>query len=252
MERVRFAGVGNIIRFNWHFYAVAVTVITVLLVGSNFLSDNVARVVQIVAALVLISMLISLSVSAYVYDLSDLYSFPWLTKNGIIPGKQLVNIHAGFDETSHLLARVYPAATLTVFDFYNPQKHTEISIERARKAYPPFPGTVKISTDQIPLTEKSADTILLTLAAHEIRNHDERTVFLKKLGKVLQVDGQIVVTEHLRDFNNFLAFNLGFIHFHSRKTWMRNFKEAGLTVISESKHTPFLSVFILQPDGTAS
>jgi hypothetical protein len=252
MERVKLVGVGNIIRFNWHFYVLAVVVILLLLVGSNFLSSYVAYVAQIVATLVLISMLISLSVSAYVYDFSDLYSFHWLNTNGVVPRKQLVNIHAGFDETSHLLAKIYPTATLAVFDFYNPNKHTEISIERARKAYPPFPGTVKISTDQIPLAEKSAETILLTLAAHEIRNHDERTEFLKNLGKALQADGQLVVTEHLRDLNNFLAFNIGFMHFHSRKTWVKNFKEAGLKVISESKHTPFISVFILQPNGTAS
>ncbi len=89
-------------------------------------------------------------------------------------GKQLVNINAGFDETSLLLKEKYPDSDLIVFDFYDPVKHTEISIERARKAYPQFPGTTKISTNNIPLKDNSADYIFLLLAAHEIRNDEER------------------------------------------------------------------------------
>jgi hypothetical protein len=171
---------------------------------------------------------------------------------GLSSATNLVNIHAGFDETSHLLAKAYPNANLSVFDFYDPEKHTEISIERARRAYPPFPGTVKITTGNIPLVEKSVDTILLTLAAHEIRNDHERSLFLKHLGKTLKAEGRIVVTEHLRDLNNFLAFNIGFMHFLSRRTWLKNFDEAGLRVDAESKLTPFLSIFILTTNGTAS
>lgn len=252
MERMKFEGVGNIIRFNWHFYVAASSAITILFIGANFLGDDFAFIVRLFASLVLTSMLVSLFVSAYIYDFSNLYTFNWLNKNGIIPGKELVNIHAGFDETSHLLTRAYPHSRLTVFDFYDAKKHTEISIERARKAYPAFPNTRKISTEFIPLDQKSVDVILLTLSAHEIRNDDERTLFLKKLCSTLNADGKIVITEHLRDFNNFAAFNIGFLHFLSKRSWMKNFQEAGLTICSESKLTPFLSVFILQANGAAS
>ncbi|MES2649184.1 MAG: hypothetical protein V4717_20065 [Bacteroidota bacterium] len=50
----------------------------------------------------------------------------WL--NGIVvkKGDTIINVHAGFDETSSLLAARYPAAFLKVFDFYDPLKHTEI------------------------------------------------------------------------------------------------------------------------------
>lgn len=252
MERVKFSGVGNIIRFNWHFYVISLLGIISLLISANFLPDRIAFIIRVMAILISIAMFLSLLASAYIYDFSDLYSFNWLIKNGINPGKNLVNIHAGFDETSHLLTKIYPNSKLLVFDFYDPEKHTEVSIERARKAYPPFPNTVKITTINIPLAKKSVDTILLTLAAHEIRDRNERTVFLNTLSKTLTPEGKIVVTEHLRDVNNFFAFTIGFLHFFSRKAWLKNFKQAELKVLSEFKITPFLSVFILQPHGTSS
>lgn len=252
MERIKFSGVGNIIRFNWHFYAIALAVIGILLFSRNLIGNDFSFIVLIAAVLILTSMLVSLLVSAYIYDFSDLYTFNWLNKNGVTPGKELVNIHAGFDETSHLLVRAYPNANLSVFDFYDPEKHTELSIERARRAYQPFPGTIKITTGNIPLAEKSVDTILLTLAAHEIRNDHERSLFLKDLCKTLKPDGKMIVTEHLRDLSNFLAFNIGFMHFLPRKTWLKNFEEAGLRLHAESKLTPFISVFILTANGIAS
>jgi hypothetical protein len=202
------------------------------------------------AAAITLSVIISLAVSAYIYDFSNLYSFSWLDPKNI-SAKQIVNIHAGFDETSHTLAKLYPESTLQVLDFYDPVKHTEVSIERARRAYPSFPGTTTITTEVLPLGEDSVDLIFLTLAAHEIRNPQERIHFLKLLRSTLVPGGKIIVTEHLRDVNNFLAFNIGFQHFYSRNEWLNNFQEAGLEVISESKITPFISVFTLQAHGTS-
>ncbi len=68
-------------------------------------------------------------------------------------------------------------AHLQVFDFYDPHLHTEISIKRARKAYPAHPNTQSIQTSSIPLPNEVADSIFLVLAAHEIRNHAERARF---------------------------------------------------------------------------
>jgi hypothetical protein len=162
----------------------------------------------------------------------------------------LVNINAGFDETSILLSAKFPAAELTVFDFYDPAKHTEISIERARKAYGPYPGTMNISTDNIPLL--NADLICMMLAAHEIRNREERIQFFSLLKERLNDHGQMLVLEHLRDLPNFMAYNIGFFHFFSKKEWRRTFTGAGFTIYKEIKVTPFLSAFILQKNGITS
>ncbi len=245
VTRKPFQGVINIIRFNWHFYVIAFTLIGILAIVNLFLADSIQWVIPVVIAIAAASITLSLSVSYYIYDYSNIYSLDWLQSLNIAPGASLVNIHAGFDETSHLLAQRYPASTLQVFDFYDPQKHTEVSIERARKLYSPYPHTQKVDSNNIPLTTNPVDYILNIFAAHEIRNTAERVTFLKQLHSGIKPAGRIVIVEHLRDLPNFIAYNIGFFHFHSRAEWKRNFTEAGFALEQELSLTPFLALFIL-------
>jgi SAM-dependent methyltransferase len=201
---------------------------------------------------------ISLLVSFYIYDLSGLYRLTWLDEKVLVgdgPGGMsaglIVNIHAGFDETSHLLVKKYPGCELKVFDFYDPDKHTEVSIARARKAYPSFPGTVRIGTDALPLGRGVADTVFLVFAAHEIRADEERVSFFQELGRVLKDSGRIIIVEHLRDLPNFLAYNIGFFHFLPVSAWTRTFGQAGLRVCNKKKVTPFITTYTLFKNGTA-
>lgn len=249
MERVArtaFQGVTNIIRFNWHFYVLSVLFIVTGLFFREWMP------VQVLLWLTTVSTLLSLGVSWYIYDGSGLYQLRWLDELPIMPGHRIVNIHAGFDETSELLRQKYPEATLLVLDFYDPVKHTEISIERARKVYAPYPGTQRISTIDLPLPAASADVIFLFLAAHEIRKEEERCHFFKQLHDRLPAHGKIIVLEHLRDARNFMAYNMGVLHFFSDTTWKRTFAAAQLCIEKEIKITPFLSAFILKKNGTTS
>jgi ubiquinone/menaquinone biosynthesis C-methylase UbiE len=248
MEGLRkpFQGVTNIVRFNWHFYQLAVLMIVIIAVFNHLSNEQYAGYFALLALLVIITTVVSLLVSYYVYDLSNLYTLNWLEGIKAGAGDTIVNINAGFDETSALLKARYPQAELLVFDFYDPAKHTEVSIERARKAYPPYPGTKVISTGQVPLPDNSANQIYLILAAHEIRNDDERHNFFKELNRSLKPGGNIIVTEHLRDLANLLAYNLGFFHFLSRRSWLATFKSAGLSVEREVKITPFITAFVLE------
>jgi ubiquinone/menaquinone biosynthesis C-methylase UbiE len=252
MESLRkpFQGVTNIIRFNWHFYVMSVGLVLLLLLSNIYLNSQFRFYSNVLCILVVIPTVVSLLVSAYVYDFSNLYKLDWLHNLGIEPGGTHVNINAGFDETSFLLASKYPDSTLVVYDFYDAAKHTEVSIERARKAYPPYAGTIKISTASLLLSENAVDTIFLIFAAHEIRNDEERVVFLKELRRCLKPSGKIIVTEHLRDWPNFLAYNIGFFHFLSRDSWLKTFANAGLGLVAENKITPFISTFILTKNGT--
>jgi hypothetical protein len=245
LTRKPFQGVINIIRFNWHFYVIAFVLIATLTIANSFLAEDMQWIITTLISLATLSIAISLGISYYIYDYSDIYSLDWLQAINIPAGANLVNIHAGFDETSHLLARLYTSSTLQVFDFYDPLKHTEVSIERARKLYEAYPGTKKIETTAIPLKANSADYIFNIFAAHEIRNASERVSFLKQLHTSITPTGRIVVLEHMRDLPNFIAYNIGFFHFHSRAEWKRNFTDAGFTLEHELTLTPFLALFIL-------
>lgn len=253
MESVRkpFQGVGNIIRFNWHYYILSAIAISVLLMVKIQISELSAFAIAIVF-LIVIANLVSLLVSFYIYDCSPLYKLNWIEHSGTENCHSIVNITAGFDETSCLLKQKFPDANLTVLDFYDPKKHTEISIKRARKVYATFPNTMRIGTSDLPLEKECADQIFVILSAHEIRDDGERTIFFHELNRVTKTHGNIIVTEHLRDLPNFLAYNIGFFHFHSKHTWKNSFRKAGLTIAKEVKITPFITAFILQKNGTTS
>jgi hypothetical protein len=245
-------GVWNIVRFNWPFYAIAIVVLLGLVALTNELKGWAELGVFVVFMGVLISVFGSLLASFYVYDLSNLYSLAWMPWFGENGPKTIVNINAGFDETSELFARKYPGAELTVLDFYDPQKHTEVSIKRARKAYPPYPNTREVTTDNLSLEPGSIDVVFAILAAHEIRVEEERIRFFKQLADSLSEGGEIIVTEHLRDLPNFIAYNIGYLHFHDKATWQRTFDAANLVVTEEIKITPFITTFILEKNGTSS
>lgn len=249
LTRKPFQGIVNIIRFNWHYYAIAFIVITTLFVFKEKLPSYLDIIATIILLFSMVSIITSLVISYYIYDYSELYTLNWLNNLNIGSNTQLVNIHAGFDETSSLLQEKYPDSTLIVFDFYDPNKHTEISIKRARKAYPEYPNTKAISTHYIPLQANSVDYIFLILAAHEIRNNAERIDFFNQLANALTINGKIIVVEHQRDLYNFMAYNIGFLHFISNKTWKQTFSKAGLHQDITITITPFITTFILKKNG---
>lgn len=249
MEKVRkpFQGVLNIIRFNWHFYVVAFIIIILLLFLAIYSNPILKITLQLFSLLISTTIFVSLFVSYYVYDISGFYNFEWIKKN---ENKiSVININAGFDETSDILKNKFINSNFTALDFYNPTQHTEVSIKRARKQYPPYQNTKKIKTSKIELDSNSIDKIYVILSAHEIRNETERIIFFSELNRILKPEGQIIITEHLRDIYNFLAYNIGSFHFHSKPTWLNTFNKSKLELVSEIKNTPFISTFTLKKNG---
>lgn len=247
--RKSFQGVSNIIRFNWHFYALACVLIICMMVTMCFANGLVGITCSIVIAGIVLSTSVSLAVSYYIYDYSTLYAFDWLRKFKSGAMERIVNIHAGFDETSAALALNFPQAELHVFDFYDPAKHTERSIARARKIYAPYPTTIQIKTDSIPLKKNFVDLLFAIFALHEVRDRQERIGFLQCQRAILKDEGTCIVVEHLRDLPNFFAYNIGFFHFLSASEWNITFSQAGFRVVRKFKITPFVNVFILKKDS---
>ncbi|MBA4145760.1 MAG: methyltransferase [Cytophaga sp.] len=252
MEQVRrpFQGVLNIVRFNWHFYVLSAIVITMLFIISDFITAD-ASILYMIMVLIAVTTATSLLASMYVYDFSDLYQLKWL-KEYAKDRMTIVNIHAGFDETSHLIKYHYPYADLKVLDFYDEAVHTEVSIKRARKAYPPYPSTQSVKTSQLPLASESIDLVMVILSAHEIRRDEERYEFFNELKRAIKPDGTIFVTEHQRDIPNFLVYNIGFFHFLSSNSWKRTFAFSGLLIHNKVSTTPFITTYILRKDGAAA
>lgn len=237
-------GVLNILSFNRHFYFFGVGALLVIFLSRLFINWNEPLLWAIVGAFAY-GLLMPLIVSAYVYDLSGFYKFNWLHQV-VRKGenvKQIVNINAGFDETSFILKNKFPPAHLQVFDFYDAARHTEPAIVRARKVSLVYPNTRQIVSSKIPVEDGQADIVFLLSAVHEIRSHDEKVAFLKECRRMCKPDGKVIMVEHLRDLPNFIAFTIGFTHFFSKSTWKNAFERAGFTTFRETKFTPFMSIF---------
>lgn len=246
--RKPFQGVVNIIRFNYPFYAVTLLVALLLVTAALVLPDSWALLAWVAVSLFMFGLLVSLIVSAYVYDLSGLYTFRWL-RTQPQADELVVNIHAGFDETSQLLQAQLGIQHLHIFDFYNPSTHTEPAIKRARALYPAPAQTQVITTQSIPLADQSTDHVFVLFAAHEIRNDQERAVFFQEVKRILKPTGKVLVVEHVRDTANFLAYNLGALHFLSSKRWQTTWEQAGLHSDDTYSINPFVTAFVLSPYG---
>jgi SAM-dependent methyltransferase len=248
IKRRKFQGVLNILSFNRHFYVIGLGALLLLFV-SRFLFtwSSIAFIIIVIAFLY--GLIMPLIVSAWVYDFSGFYEFQWL-KQQVSKAEnvnQIVNINAGFDETSFILQRLFPGTNIQVFDFYNAQQHTEPAIVRARKVSMVYPNTRPIASNVIPVSDASIDLVFLISAVHEIRSHEEKIQFLKECHRICKPQGKVIMVEHLRDFPNFLAFSVGFTHFFSRSTWKNAFEQAGFATFNETKFTPFMSVFNCKP-----
>jgi SAM-dependent methyltransferase len=247
-KRRPFQGVLNILSFNRHFYVIGLAVLA-LLTASQFLFEWSTLSFWLICLAFLYGLIMPLIVSAYVYDFSGYYAFPWIS--GLVKDPESVqliaSINAGFDETSFLIKDKFPHSDLRVFDFYNAKRHTEPAIKRARKVSLTYPNTQQIASNSIPLEDRTVDIVFLLSAAHEIRSHEEKVRFLRECHRLCRPDGRVIMVEHLRDFPNFLAFTVGFTHFFSRTAWKNAFERAGFTSFHETKFTPFMSIFDCKP-----
>lgn len=242
VKRKAFLGVTNIIRFNWHFYVLASLLFILMVFIARFSSIYILQQVSLIGAiLILISTSLSIFVSWYIYDFTNIYQLPFIKASG--ESFSIANFNAGFDEFSPVIKCKFPNASLDVFDFYNPVRHTEISVKRARKSIKPYPGTRIIDTNTFVPEADKYDIVFLIFSAHEIRDTKERITFLHLLETSLKASGKIYVMEHTRDLANLLAFNLGSLHFYSDKSWKNCFMLAKLKVKRQYKLNPFINLY---------
>jgi SAM-dependent methyltransferase len=251
MKRRTCQGLITVLRFNWHFYLIAIAGILTILAAAWLLVPASLPLAAFIAFAGMVAIDLSLAATLYAYDLTGLYTLGWL-EPWVAASKRAANIHAGFDETTELLRELHPDIEWTVMDFYDPQKHTEVSIKRARAAHPPQHGTQTITTSHVPLDDSSLDCVLLMLSAHEIRDRDERIGFFRELHRVIAENGTLIVTEHLRDLPNIIAYNIGAWHFHPRSEWLATFEGAGLRIATELKNNALITTFILKKRATPS
>lgn len=240
------SGVRQIFLYNWHFYAAALVLdlAAVLLLMRFSPQAGIRFAIYLISTLATFWALSSLLVSHYVYDRSQLYQWKWLTallKDG---AGNWANIHAGLDQTSNSLTQLFPSTRRRILDIYLPSEMSEPSIRRARHYAEGATAPEKANPSALPLEDCECDTIFLIFVAHELRSPQARYQLFREIHRALTLGGRVVLVEHLRDWNNVLAYGPGALHFFSGRQWHNVCIKAGLYVVDEFRVTPFVMCFI--------
>jgi SAM-dependent methyltransferase len=251
-ERGRYQGVLQILHFNWRMYlATGVGLIAAALAWPLLLmAGRAALVVGFTPAV--FWMIASLAVSHYVYDRFPIYDLHWLERALEHTPRRWINIHAGWDETSGVLAAIFPDAVGEAVDLFDPRTMTEPSIreasqmQQARRANHAAVPYISARYDALPFENGTVDAAFAIFAAHELRRREQRVKFFGEVRRVLTSSGELVVMEHARDAWNFLAFGPGFLHFFPRHEWRATAQAVGLEVRTEFELTPFVHVFVMR------
>jgi SAM-dependent methyltransferase len=247
IKRGRYRGMWQVVQYNSGVYICALFIICVAWLSFPYAQPVIERMVVVGIAVPLLFWLCSsLLVSHYVYDCSPLYDLNWVKRDLFKAPQRWINVHAGVDETSLLLAQLFPSACGEILDIHDPQEMTEASIRRARRTHCPLMRSTSANWRALPIEDDTIDAAFLFFAAHELRHNEARIQLFRELARVLRSDGELRIIEHLRDCANFLAFGPGFLHFLSRSTWLQTAAAAGLQVRTEKSITPFVRVFILR------
>jgi len=190
-------------------------------------------------------------VSHYIYDRSRLYQWNWLGAVVKRNPASWANIHAGLDQTSEALIRLFPAAQRRILNVYVPAEMNESSIARARRHIETAAAPEKADPRALPLKNCECDTVFLLFVAHELRRREARLQFFREVGRALNPSGCVVLVEHLRDWKNSLAYGPGALHFFSRREWLAVGSQAGFNLANELRITPFVGCFVFSKNPSS-
>lgn len=255
----RFAGVSQIIRYNYGQYLAALATVVVLACAARWLvpmanlAPGLAAALQVLlfagAGLAAWWTLSSLVASWYIYDLSPLRRWNWLYTLADPAGSRWILVHTGLDEAGFIIREHHPASPGLILDTFHPQTMTEPSIRRARAEATTSPDAY-CHWGNWPTRHASADRVYFILAAHELRRHSDRLALFREALRSLKPGGNVVLIEHERNLLNFLAFGPGFMHFWPATEWDATASEAGLSLEYQQRIATFITARVYLKGGS--
>lgn len=246
-RRITFTRALRIAGYNWPLYAAAACVILagVTVAALSIMPPWVRWFGGAGAAVAAWYSGASFGAFHWMFDRSELLRGDWLKEEIPQTPGRWVQINVGLEETTLPLSEVFPGSEGKQLDLFNPTVMTEPAVTRARQQHADAAAEVA-QPDSLPVDERWADLVVVTLAAHEIRDAEKRACFFDELRRIVTPAGRVVVAEHLHDMAAVLAFGPGIFHFFPRGEWLRLGSRANLELVRERSITPFIRVFVFR------
>src|SRR5690606_14150370 len=136
--------------------------------------------------------LASLLASWWIYDLSPLRRWDWLQELAPAAGKRWVYVHTGLDECEYRLRAEQDRDQGVILDTYSPATMTEpsIRIARAETASSRKPDAC-CRWDAWPVRQGKFNICYFILAAHELRQREQRRNLFREAARSLAAGGQL-------------------------------------------------------------
>ena len=148
-------------------------------------------------------------------------------------------LHASFDPISSKLEPMFQAGNLKIYNLYGNRHEDEKSIALSNRVFPPNPKQQVVNPTNLPDNLNSIDYILAITSLHEILSQEKRIQFFKEANRILKDDGTLIICEQLKNFINFLFFNIGVFHFVSFNQWKEAIEASNLKIEKIEKITPW-------------
>jgi hypothetical protein len=242
---VRESGAQRIFFYNWPTYLVAWGVGPAIAVAAFAAGLPFAVWIAVGASIALFWSALSLGVSFYIYDRSELSGGRWVRALAPEHVAAWLSVDAGLDAEVNLDGAL-PGACLGCLDIFDESRMPAGSIRRARSRTPRTRVARASTPTALATPDESCDVVVVAFTAHELRDRSTRERFFQELFRALRPGGRLLLVEHLRDAANFAVYGPGAFHFLARAEWLRVGQGAGFRVAVERRVTPFVMALALE------
>ena len=178
------------------------------------------------------------------FDRSELLGGEWLKEELPQAPARWVQINVGLEETTLPLDALFPGAEGKTLDLYNPAVMTEPAVTRAKQQKADV-AALAVEPESLPVENGWADLVVVTLAAHEIRDGRKRERFFHELRRIASPEGQSGRRgTSCATLPRRWPSAPGSCHFFPRSEWLRLGSRVSLEVERERRITPFVRAFV--------
>ena len=243
VRRGPFHGAWRVVRYNSHWYALALIVCAASIVLAVTTSSPLARTLGVAVGVISAWWLMaSILASYWIYDRARLNDWTWLLEHIAEPrsGNRWLSLDVGSDLGAGALKDMLPGEVGTARTLALPSGGQTRSLSKAQADAP----MVRPSRGRSDLDGQRFNRVFLLQAAHELRSREDRERLFEEIAEHVAPEGEVVVVEHGLDIPNLLVWGPGAFHHYPVREWIRLAEQAGLRLHHTGRHTPFVRVLV--------